>query len=202
MVYDFQLSNHDNHRGPTRLGNVDGYNMLVTFLPGVAGVYYAEEIGQENGEVECEEGTDPKAVNNCETFHLITRDYERTPFQWDDTVNAGFNSGGRPWLPVGRKFRITNLASQNVPGLSSHYNIYKDMIKLKKDMCEYGEVVVSVRSANKNVLHIVRKTVKEEEEDSYIFLFNMERSRKRTVKIGSKTLLLLVSSTNSQYNNG
>ncbi|XP_018571895.1 maltase 1-like [Anoplophora glabripennis] len=144
------LSNHDNHRGPTRLGNVDGYNMLVTFLPGIAAVYYGEEIGQENGEVKCEEGTDPK-VNNCTSFDLITRDYERTPLQWDATVNAGFNSG-------------------------------------------------EAKSANKNVLHIVRKRF--QGKDSYVFLFNMERSRKRTLKVSDVCFKLLVSSTNSQYTNG
>ncbi|XP_018571896.1 maltase 1-like [Anoplophora glabripennis] len=193
------LSNHDNHRVPTRMGNVDGYNMLVTFLPGISITYYAEEIGQENGEVNCEEGTDLK-VTSCATFDLIARDFERTPFQWDATVNAGFNSGAKPWLPIRRKFRTTNLACQNVPGLRSHYNIYKDMIKLRKHISEYDEVFVEAKSANKNVLHIVRKKLKGR--DTYVFLFNMERSRKRTLRIGDTFFKLLVSSTNSQYTNG
>lgn len=199
IVSDFQLSNHDNHRGPTRLGNVDGYNMLVTFLPGIAAVYYAEEIGQENGEVACEEGTDPK-VNNCTTFDVITRDYERTPFQWDTTVNAGFSHGGKPWLPISRKYKITNYASQSISGTRSHYNIYKDMIKLRRNMSGYDEVFVDAKTANKNLLYIVRKS--HEGEDMYVLLFNMERSRKRVLKIGGKMFELLVSSTNSQYTNG
>ena len=39
------------------------------------------------------------------------RDPERTPMQWDDTVNAGFSSGA-PWLPVAPDAPQVNVALQ------------------------------------------------------------------------------------------
>jgi hypothetical protein len=95
------LGNHDNHRVATRLGpgNIDGLNMVKALLPGVAVTYNGEEIGQEDGEVSYEEGQDPSARDPA-IFDQVSRDFERTPYQWDESVNAGFNTGAKPWLPV------------------------------------------------------------------------------------------------------
>lgn len=128
------MGNHDNHRVATRLGveNVDSYNMLTAIFEGIQVTYNGEEIGQEDGEVTCEEGHDPQAIKNCSIFDQISRDFERTPFQWDSTVNAGFNDGAKPWLPVSKKANETNLALQNVAGIKSHYNVYLELQKMRR----------------------------------------------------------------------
>ncbi|KAJ8977581.1 hypothetical protein NQ317_008414, partial [Molorchus minor] len=194
------LGNHDNHRAATRLGNIDGYNMLIMFLPGIAETYYGEEIGQENGEVECKDGTDPKAIHNCETYHLITRDYERTPFQWDNTLNAGFNNGAKTWLPVSAKHRVKNWAAQNIQGLRSHYSIYRNLAKLKQKLVDYDKVSIDGFSASHNVLHITRKS--ENKNESYVMLFNMNRSEQKKVLLRNRFFEVCISSVNSKYIDG
>ncbi|XP_045480246.1 maltase 1-like [Harmonia axyridis] len=128
------LGNHDNRRIPTRLGveNIDGFNMLVQLLPGIAVTYNGEEFGQEDGEVTYEQGKDPSARNRS-IFEATSRDFERTPFQWDDTINAGFNEGAEPWLPVSEKYKKTNLASQLDEKVLSHYQIYKALTRKRKE---------------------------------------------------------------------
>ncbi|KAF7274804.1 hypothetical protein GWI33_012527 [Rhynchophorus ferrugineus] len=129
------LGNHDQTRVSTRLGpeNIDALNMLVALLPGIQVTYNGEEIGQENGEVTCEEGYDPQAIKNCSTFNETSRDFQRTPIQWDTTVNAGFNDGAKPWLPVSSKYLQTNLADQEGDNLNSHYNIYRQLLNMRHD---------------------------------------------------------------------
>lgn len=128
------IGNHDQHRAATRLGvnNIDGYNMLLGVLDGIRVTYNGEEIGMENGPVKCEEGQDPSAIKNCSTFDQVSRDFERTPFQWDDSVNAGFNKGKKPWLPVSPKYIETNLRKQKNE-TNSHFTIYKNLQQIRKD---------------------------------------------------------------------
>lgn len=129
------MGNHDNHRVATRVGpeNVDGLNMLVTLLPGISVSYNGEEIGQENGEVSFDQRQDNTA-NDPNTFAIVSRDFERTPFQWDSSnENAGFNEGAKPWLPVSKKYKQTNLADQSQPGDKSHYSIYKELMQFRKE---------------------------------------------------------------------
>lgn len=99
----------------TRLGpaNVDGFHMVAALLPGVSVTYNGEEIGQEDGEVTWDQGTDPSACNGLrEDFEAVSRDFERTPFHWDNTTFAGFTSGSSTWLPVSVKYKQNNLADQ------------------------------------------------------------------------------------------
>lgn len=161
------LGNHDNHRVATKFGpeNVDGFNMLKSMLPGVAVTYNGEEIGQEDGEVSYEEGQDPSA-RDPSIFDTVSRDFERTPYQWDDSVNAGFNIGAKPWLPVSKKFKETNLASQKNNKNNSHYKIYQQLEKFRASpMLISGDV--EVKSVD-NVLIVKRN----EKNSSLILLFN------------------------------
>jgi alpha-glucosidase len=77
----------------SRVGSdiIDGMNILLTLLPGTSVTYYGEEIGMiDNTDITYEEGVDPWGCNYPpEEFSIRTRDFERTPFQWDSTVNAG-----------------------------------------------------------------------------------------------------------------
>lgn len=69
---------------------VDGMNMLALLLPGTAITYYGEEIGMEDTFISFEQRVDPAGVNADRCNYLKnSRDPERTPFQWDDTPNAG-----------------------------------------------------------------------------------------------------------------
>ncbi|KAJ9588790.1 hypothetical protein L9F63_017901, partial [Diploptera punctata] len=85
------LGNQDNHRVASRFGTglVDAMNMLSLFLPGPSFIYYGEEIGMEDTEITWEQCQDPQGINlGPRYYNEKTRDPERTPFQWDDTMNA------------------------------------------------------------------------------------------------------------------
>lgn len=54
-------------------------------LPGLACLYYGQEIGMVNGPVRPDQRKDP----HIEAKTLRLRDFSRTPMQWDDSMNAG-----------------------------------------------------------------------------------------------------------------
>jgi alpha-glucosidase len=65
--------------------------ILAIILPGTACVYYGEEIAMENNyDITWEQSNDPLIRKlDRDTFYIRSRDPNRTPFQWDDTMNAG-----------------------------------------------------------------------------------------------------------------
>jgi len=106
--------NHDNSRVATRYGPamVDAVNMLVTLLPGTGVTYNGEEIGMTDLAME--------SPND-------NRDPERTPFQWDDSISAGFSTSEDTWLPVNPNYMELNLAAQKLAN-RSHYHVYKQLV--------------------------------------------------------------------------
>lgn len=86
------MGNHDRNRVATRYPNrADQMTMLGMILPGIAVTYYGEEIGMEDkSDISWEDTQDPQACNtDPEHYQARSRDPARTPFQWDDTTNAG-----------------------------------------------------------------------------------------------------------------
>lgn len=83
-----QTENHDNFRTANLLGLEFLDILLVTTmtLPGVVCIYYGQEIGMSDGVVRPERIRDP---NNDGMNVLQTRDFERLPMQWDNSLNAG-----------------------------------------------------------------------------------------------------------------
>jgi glycosidase len=63
----------------------------------------------------------------------INRDNCRTPMQWNDTPNAGFNDGSAAsWLPVNGDYRRVNVKREREdPG--SLLNAYRTLLHLRKD---------------------------------------------------------------------
>jgi alpha-glucosidase len=110
------LGNHDQHRLATRVG-VDQArvaNMLLLTLRGTPTCYYGDEIGMEDVPIPPELVMDPPAVNQPEIAHIVGRDPERTPMQWDASPNAGFSPAGvRTWLPIAADFAARNVAFQS-----------------------------------------------------------------------------------------
>lgn len=123
---------------------VDGLNMLILMLPGVAVTYNGEEIGMEDGEITFDEGRDPQACNGeVEHFAVNSRDFERTPFHWNGDKNGGFSDRHETWLPISEKYRENNLAKQKINGNKTHYSIYKKMIELrKKEVFKIGDFII------------------------------------------------------------
>lgn len=87
-----------------------------------------------------EQTEDPQACNVGKDgpWREMSRDPQRTPFQWDDSENAGF-SKHRPWLPVHTNYKQLNLAQQKKDKHST-YKFYQQLMSLRKiDAFSHGE---------------------------------------------------------------
>src|SRR5215211_3467911 len=110
------LGNHDQHRLATRVGASQARvaNMLLLTLRGTPTCYYGDELGMEDVLIPPEKIQDPPAVNQPEIAHIVGRDPERTPMQWDASPNAGFSSPDVKdlWLPLASDYQEVNVESQ------------------------------------------------------------------------------------------
>lgn len=128
------VGNHNNHRAATRFGmkRADQLSMLAAVLPGIGIIYNGDEIGMEDLWLSYNDTVDPAGCNlGPNRYQLKSRDPERTPFQWDATMNAGFSTSNRTWLPVNPNYKQLNLATQKASAVS-HYSIFKKLVALKK----------------------------------------------------------------------
>jgi oligo-1,6-glucosidase len=60
-----------------------------------------------------------------------SRDNARTPFQWDDSKNAGFSTGN-PWIQVGANYKTINRAAQEKDP-QSVLNYFRKITALRKN---------------------------------------------------------------------
>lgn len=128
------LGNHDQHRVATRVGQAQARiaNMLLLTLRGTPTTYFGEEIGMENGRIPPEFVQDPPAVNQPQIAHIIGRDPQRTPMQWDDSPHAGFTAADvQPWLPVADNYPTRNVAQQEAES-ASMLNLYRALVRLRQ----------------------------------------------------------------------
>lgn len=110
------MGNHDRHRLATRVTPAQARvaNMMLLTLRGTPTCYYGDELGMENVPIPPEFVQDPPALNQPEIAHIVGRDPERTPMQWDDSIHAGFSApeAKKPWLPLAANYKSVNVASQ------------------------------------------------------------------------------------------
>ncbi|EDS30629.1 alpha-amylase [Culex quinquefasciatus] len=128
------LGNHDNKRLASRLGvsRADLYNIVLNTLPGIAVTYNGEELAMEDVFISWKDTVDPAGCNtNPKEFMKYTRDPTRTPFQWDDSVSAGFSTNSTTWLPVSPYYKQNNYKLQKAAP-RSHLKIYKALLRLRK----------------------------------------------------------------------
>lgn len=126
------LGNHDQPRIATRLGLAQARQaaMLLLTLRGTPTMYYGDEIGMRNGQIPPERIQDP--WEKLAPGLNLGRDPQRTPMQWDSSVNAGFCSGlVNPWLPIEAEYRQVNVdAERNDP--NSILRLIQRLITLRR----------------------------------------------------------------------
>ena len=152
----WNVSNHDQHRVATRIGEAQAWvaMALILTLPGVPTLYYGDEIGMVDGPAPLPGKSDDTRTNE------FSRDVARTPMQWnsDEAAAAGFTKPGRkPWLPVNPDFRTRNVeAFQQDP--RSILNYTKTLIELRKLVPTIGQgEYVPLDSGAKGVMAFGRK---------------------------------------------
>jgi len=110
---NYVFGNHDEPRIIDRVGPALARltMLLLLTLRGTPTLYYGDEIGMHNGEIQPEHVHDPMEKNKPGLG--LGRDPERTPMQWDNSPNAGFCSPGvAPWLPVPADYPQINVAAE------------------------------------------------------------------------------------------
>ncbi|MDO4295216.1 MAG: alpha-glucosidase [bacterium] len=153
-------NNHDQPRIVSRLGDEEEYRersakMLATCLHMMQGtpyIYQGEELGMTN--VPFQGIEDFRDIESINAFHELTeagimseermleciryksRDNARTPFQWDDSENAGFTSG-TPWIMLNPNYKTIN-AKEQLSRKDSVFHYYQKLIRLRKEQ----EVIV------------------------------------------------------------
>jgi alpha-glucosidase len=182
----FVLSNHDIRRWLDRYG--DGVHdpqiaklmsALYLTLRGTPIMYYGEEIGMTNSDPTRLE--DVKDVVGKKGWPKEKgRDGERTPMQWDNTTNAGFNTGTRTWLPVSSSYKTSNVALEDKDP-NSLLNWYRSLIALRRTVpALFGGEYLPLRTTDVNVLSYMRQ----EGKSRVLVVLNMSGSE-QTVKFDS-----------------
>lgn len=170
-IANWVIGNHDVHRVATRFGHhrADQMSMLSVVLPGMMVIYNGDEIGMLDRYFTYEETIDPAGCNaGPERYSMKSRDPERTPYQWDDTVSAGFSTNPKTWLPVNGNYKTLNLALQKTVE-DSHYKVFQTLTKLKKlPIIEKGNLQILVST---KVLAVTRRL---SGEDPVVLLINFD----------------------------
>jgi len=153
------MGNHDRTRVATRIGAAQARvaNMFLLTVRGTPTTYYGEELGMEDVPIPRELIQDPPAVNQPEIAHLVGRDPERTPMQWDAGANAGFAPPGvTPWLPLAADYRRRNVAVQDKDA-TSMLNLYRTLAHLRRaEPALHGGAYRSVDAGHKDVYAYLR----------------------------------------------
>lgn len=155
------LSNHDQPRILFRYGSIkypqQSAKMLATMIYGMQGtpfIYQGEEIGmtgvafkdieqyrdietKQIFEILSKKGYKQKDI--MRSIHKKSRDNSRTPFQWDDSVYAGF-SKHQPWIEVNENYKTIN-AKNSIDDRHSVYHYYKKLFQIRKSykVFTYGD---------------------------------------------------------------
>jgi alpha-glucosidase len=129
------LGNHDRDRLATRVTSAQARvaNLMLLTLRGTPTCYYGDELGMENVPIPLAMIQDPPAVNQPEIAHIVGRDPERTPMQWDDSPHAGFSAPTAKslWLPLAANYRQVNVESQ-LKDKKSFLNFFSRLVDYRK----------------------------------------------------------------------
>ena len=150
------LENHDNARSVSRFGidtkhyRYEAATMLatLTFMGfGIPFIYMGQEIGMTNCDFKnMDEMKDPVSrfvydlmcgygIPKPLAFRFIkygARDHARTPMQWNDSVNAGFNDGQKPWQCMNPEYKEINV-EKDLASERSVYRYYQKLLAIKKN---------------------------------------------------------------------
>lgn len=133
-IPNWVVGNHDNHRVVNRWGlnRGDAFNIMVQTLPGIAVTYNGEELVMTDQWISYEDTVDPQAcLQDRDHYDALSRDPARTPFQWDDSRNAGFSKANSTWLPVASSYKTVNVKRERATP-NSHLNIFKRLTQMRK----------------------------------------------------------------------
>jgi alpha-glucosidase len=150
------LGNHDKSRIATRVGRSQARvaAMLLLTLRGTPTLYYGDELGMRDVPISGAQVRDPFEKNVPGLG--LGRDPERTPMQWDASVNAGF-SKATPWLAVADDYLDVNVAVESA-NPESLLTLYKKLIALRRAEPALAVGEIALLPADGNLIAYLRKT--------------------------------------------
>lgn len=215
------IENHDEPRGVSRYipkseQSVTSKKALATvyfMLKGLPWIYQGQELGMENLTFHSLEEMDDLA--SIDAYHVairdglsvqealdaverFSRDNGRTPFQWDDSSQAGFTTG-TPWIRVNPNYTEINLKAQK-DDPDSVFSFYKQLVQLRKnpaysDTIVYGTFIPYLEDSH-NVIGYFRKT----EEQTLLVLSNYQKEARTLPLPGAVKNVLLSNVDCLNYN--
>ena len=136
---------------------MDGFQILTLLLPGQAFTYYGEEISMMDTQISWNETIDPMGFENSEDeYEHFSRDFARTPMQWNSNISAGFSTNEQTFLPVNPSFNERNVESQLVDP-DSNINIYKKVVSLRKNNPVFSHGGYELESLNENRILVLKR---------------------------------------------
>lgn len=142
---------------------------------------------------------------NPDIYESVTRDPGRTPFQWDDSKNAGFSPADRTWLPMALNYTDCNVKLQRSQD-KSHLKVFRALISLRQSATfKYGGL--EVNAVDDDLLVFKREIEGQDDADIIVVVLNLGTSRK-TVDLSSifaglpSKLQVAISSIHSKHSNG
>ena len=215
------VENHDLGRCINKFGSLAYRNesakaiaIMNYFLKGTPYIYQGQEIGMTNIKITDVNDYDDVEVHGFYKDYVLdkkvmtyeefldgcnkeARDNNRTPIQWDDSVNAGFNKGAKPWLKINENYTTINAASQ-INDENSIYNFYRKLLSLRKSD-EYVNTFVygkfnEVHPEIKNVFAYIR----EDENHKVLVVTNMKDNHEK-INLDFKVIKTLLSNYNKEY---
>ena len=127
---NWAIGNHDRARLISRISKDQTRNaaILLLTLRGTPVLYYGDEIGIPQVQIPKEEVQDPQGLLMPDKG--LSRDPQRTPMQWDKSLNAGFTRA-KPWLRLSNDYPEQNVEVQSKDD-ESLLSFYKRMIALRQ----------------------------------------------------------------------
>ncbi|HEX8182173.1 MAG TPA: alpha-amylase family glycosyl hydrolase [Candidatus Saccharimonadales bacterium] len=178
-VPSYAFGNHDKPRIASRIGAEAARSaaVLLLTLPGMAFLYYGDEIGMKDVVIPRDQVQDPAAKGEpgLELGYGQGRDPQRTPMQWSSGQSAGFSTTDETWLPVAPDYQEQNVEAQQTDP-NSLLNLYKKLSGLRagSDAIKYGTITV-LDVSSQHVLGFIRRPAadhKNADGMSYITLIN------------------------------
>jgi len=167
-VYVF--SNHDRRRSIHRINEdvrkAKLLHLLQLTVRGVPCIYYGEEIGMTDSKFPFGAAIDPiphkfKFVPRIVLDAIgltINRDEVRTPMQWNGTMNAGFSSAHKTWLPVHKNHKAINVDVES-KDTDSLLNVIRGLLKIRREESAFSEGILELmENLPRNVLGFKRKS--------------------------------------------
>ena len=115
----------------------------------------------------------------------INRDNSRSPFQWDNSFNAGFNEGHKTWLKVNSSFQQGINVKEEEQDSDSILKFYQKMIHLRNSnkTLQTGEFI-RIKS-NRNIAKFYRKS----EDETLLIVINLSKKIIKDKRYNSNILI-------------